>query len=228
MTSENTTIELAAYEEAFSLLAACLMFPTVELHTAMTDGSLLETFADLNQAISGTRGDSSEANNTAFTKQMTDDLTYEMLRKEYTRLFTHPNEPQIPIYEALFLAKEAGKEEKPLLVVNRTAEELEKLYGQMNCKPNRNEIISADHISAELAFLAQIMHDLAEEDKSKESVASTRAMLGEYCAKHITLWMPSFFSQLAKRANLPEYVAIGLFGKRIFADDIFDHVAAEA
>lgn len=228
MTNENATIELAAYEEAFSLLAACLMFPTVELHTAMTDGSLLETFIDLDQAISGTHANSSEENNTAFTKQTTDALTYEMLRKEYTRLFTHPTEPQIPIYEALFLAKEAGKEEKPLLVVNRTAEELEKFYSQINCKPNRNEVISADHISAELAFLAQVMHNLVEEDESEKSVTSTRTMLGEYWAKHITRWMPDFFSQLAKRANLPEYVAIGLFGERIFADDIFDHVAAEA
>lgn len=214
--TDDTYTAKSAYAEALALLATCLRVPNPVLYEAVSDGSLFEAFAD----IMGVLAEDGPAD--AFAAQAREQAdrpspsSYDELRTDYTRLFTHPVSPRVPIYESQFARREEAGEKKPLLVVNRTAEAVDALYRAKGFAPDRKEVVSGDHLSAELAFLSLLLNEELEEDGSHgEGEGAVSAQV--FFAEHLKPWAASFFEEVHQQAETPEYQMIGQFGQNILS-----------
>lgn len=214
-------IDAIAQAEAASLLASWVQLPTDTLRASVVDGSLLEGVGALAEAP-GLFGDDAaddamwaEALSAA---QSQEPSTLEDLRRDYTRLFTHPKHSLIPIYESQYRFALAGKTDRPLLAVNRTADALDGLYRQWGYQVDRTHAVSADHMAVELTFLAHLWDELQNVwEQEGESDVAVREALEGYLDEHVAPWGTTFFAAVAQEAATPEYRLLGQFGQRLFA-----------
>ncbi len=94
-------IDPVAQMEASSLLASWLQLPTETLQESVSDGSFVASVAALAEALEESQGavegdgswqDALDAVRSGQPSSLED------LRRDYTRLFTHPRKPLIPPY----------------------------------------------------------------------------------------------------------------------------------
>lgn len=211
MTADDNT-KATAYIEALSLLASCLRVPTPQLFEAVEDGSLF----DAAEAIIQELGEDGPA--TAHALEQVGELRaeseasiYDAMRTDYTYLFTTPVGPRVPIFEAQFRQKDSLGKEKPLLVVNRTAEAVDALYAKKGFRPDRKEIISGDHLSAELAFLVFLVN--GETEVGAQCPDGSEVSARGFYEEHLRPWAADFFRMVVAQARTPEYQLVGLLGQ---------------
>lgn len=214
-------IDPIAQAEAASLLASWTQLPTATLQASAADGSLLEGVEALAEAagfFSGEEGNDGEWVAALSAVQSQGPSTLDDLRKDYTRLFSHPKQPLIPIYESQYRFAREGKTDRPLLAVNRTADALDGLYRQWGYRVDRAHAISADHMAVELTFLAHLWDGLQSAwEQDEASDGAVREALESYLDEHMAPWGAAFFEAVAKEATTPEYRLLGQFGGRLFA-----------
>ncbi len=143
------------------LLAMFFRLPTLKLTEGLSGGALQE---DL-QAIAGElEADQSSLAPLAEYRGAGGRQLLHELRQEYTRLFTHPENPALRCHEYLFLHGD-GKE-APLLHINPAALSAREAYREAGfCPTGGHE--SADHISCELEFAACLLYQIAKAEKGR-------------------------------------------------------------
>ena len=144
------------------------------------------------------------------------------VRREYTRLFTHPQKPQIPLYEGVFLDLElerAGKAStQARLFVNPAAVDAEKLYraGGLVCN-SKDERIPADCITTELAFLEHLHKHVAAAALTDDQSAMTQtfSLIIDFHEHHVSKWIPRFFERCEEESGIEYYRAVGRMGRAL-------------
>jgi TorA maturation chaperone TorD len=154
--------------------------------------------------------------------QNTEDLLHE-LRREYTRLFIKTSkDPEVAIYEALFIAKHKGSGSQPLMFVNPEAIELSAIYKRVGIVRNRDFNYSEDHFAFQFIFLSKLHQILGLVEEHQEDFSQ---LLEEYHEKHFDRWSVDFFAECEKASLIETYRTFWQLGKDISATLIAEQIA---
>jgi TorA maturation chaperone TorD len=145
---------------------------------------------------------------------------YRQMRQEYTRLFNHPEHPEVPFYEGAFVNRryvKAGKEapDHEVLFINQAACDADRQYKRAGLKRSMSENIPGDCMATEMAFMQHVLKAevdalLADDLERLEELATWRF---EFARLHLQVWMKDFFLELEMSSPQHYYRAVGLLGQ---------------
>ena len=122
------------------------------------------------------------------------DSELEDLLWEYTRLFIGPYKLPCPPWESVYTSPKR-------LMMQEAYDEVRDYYNKAELTIN-NQGIMADHIGAELNFLAVVLQK-ANSDPEKEQYY--RNLAKGFLTEHIIKWVPQFARDMEDAADLPFY-----------------------
>lgn len=233
-TSNATVCEMpsivreAAIADGYRLLAMLLQFPTDEVVSGLSDGSIaldIEAIAEEAGMEVSTRTALVER----FTRMTSDPVSskelFDDIRRERTRLFDHPDHPVIRLYEGVFLDEErkrAGRASTGArLFINPAALDAERCYRQAGIKRSSDINIPADCITTELEFLAHLHRARAEAlaDGDERRACEARGQLEEFGRIHMAKWFLRFFERCEQESRHALYNAVGTLGTALLDVD---------
>ena len=195
--------QLLASSDMYQLMSMFLRLPTAELVEGLREGSLKQDVQD----IFGELGVPAEE-----TASILENLSaYEGgahdpqevlsdLRREYTRMFTHPKQPAVSIYEALFLWNGDDGEPKPSLFISPAALDAERCYKRAGLERSKEVNESGDHFATQMEFMMFLCRGLAiamqNEDEGKFS--ELEDVWEEFAKLHLHRWARPFFQECAE------------------------------
>lgn len=194
----------AALADACRILGTCVLLPTAQMVESFADGSFASSIRALLPSLAASAGQAEriERRLDACPPLSGSASSLSELRREYTRLFAHPTKPIAPLCESIFKSAQRG-EEKPLLMVSRTAMALDERYQAAGFRRASSAALPPDHMEIELAFLALMLDANADEADA-------------FLDQHLGTWAPAFFSLVEKHARTPEYALFGSLGRARF------------
>ncbi len=208
----------AATSDMFQLLALSMQLPKKELAVGLLDGSLAADVTALCSEL-GVETEATRELEAAFGEIRSagggPENLLSALRQEYTRLFCHPKQPAISIYEALFRsALEGQAEARPLLVISPAALDAERCYRKAGLKMSAAVRESGDHMATELEFMMYLYQRKAQaiQEDSGDDLARRNAEIAEFERLHLNRWAKAFFDQCSTISTSPFYRAIGETG----------------
>jgi len=201
-----------ATSDFYQLLSVSLQWPSGELARAILDGSFredgLSILAELGcgekelqaarAALAGLDGEAHDVN-----------VLLTSLRREYTRLFNHPEQPVLELYESVFLSRHNGEPEVKEAFVNPVAADVERCFREAGLVIKSRE--PADHLVAELEFMMYLYGNLgkARQEGQVEEADRIEGQIQAFVAQHLGKWCQAFFDRLEAQAQLPFYRAVG-------------------
>lgn len=204
-----------ACADAARLLRMFVALPTPELTAALNDGSLMESARELAAHLPLSAADKGACTRLCEAYSPNPDgISIDELRKDYTRLFAHPKKPLVKPFESAFNAM-AQAEKLPLIAVNRTAQELDRMYARCGFCTNRGATLAGDHIAVELSFFAAIIEKAATANGQEQERLLDE--LQAFAKNHMLAWWGAFFDQVGQHASTSSYAFIGKFGALVFA-----------
>jgi TorA maturation chaperone TorD len=140
------------------------------------------------------------------------------LRREYTRLFTHPTNPMIAVCESLYCydPKRNGPV-KPVAFINATALDADRFYREAGYQPGTTIQLPADHAACELGFLAYLLQIKAKALQTDDRALSADAqqMIADFSHQHLTNWMDRFFAEVEQVSESGLFQALGGLGAQL-------------
>jgi TorA maturation chaperone TorD len=137
------------------------------------------------------------------------------LRKEYTRLFSHPVAPVIALFESLYRYDPAvDGADKPMYFINPIAMDTERRCRAAGLKLAEGTNIPGDHMGLELDLVAHLflMKARALIGEEPDAVIRSDEQLESFALDHLSKWAVSFFSDVSALSKHALYSAIGLLG----------------
>lgn len=221
---EDVVIKHTALSDACSALALLAQFPTKELIEGLANGGLLADFRAMFDEAGLTEGSAGalDALAAASADFKDEESGLSLARREYTRLFNHPEHPAVLLYEGVFLDQEnmrAGKKALGTrLFINPAALDAERCYRQVGLVRDPQENIPADCMYTELEFLAFLHTSMARAALNKESerYSALESMLEEFTRIHVDKWFGLFFARCVEEGKNSLYTALGYLGLAVF------------
>jgi TorA maturation chaperone TorD len=219
MTAHTKQLEQAvSCGDLCQLLSVAFRPPTEELAQSLADGSYLLDGIDILRelALEETSILSIKEDFASLAlNQLKTDQCYQSMKQEYTRLFLHPGQPAVPIYETLFRKDEM--EESDLgctLFTSPLALDAEYCYKQAGVVLTEELREPADHFATELEFMVylfceEIKHLQHQDVGALEAVRNRQI---EFWGNHLSKWSVDFCQAVAEQALQPAYSWIGKFG----------------
>ncbi|BAE82685.1 uncharacterized component of anaerobic dehydrogenase [Desulfitobacterium hafniense Y51] len=208
----------------YHLLSRFLHLPTEDIMEGIVDGSLANDVREIFQELGIDDSKSEEIHSRLQTLQgqTTEKNEYlSALRKEYTRLFTHPRSPVIDIYETFFLFQpEDGSQDKPALFISPAALDAEHRYKQAGLVRSKDFNEPGDHMATELEFMAYLYLHLAkalQEDKRQE-ITQKKEQIKEFREIHLQKWGKDFFNRCTSDSQTEIYQVYGLMGSTFLSE----------
>jgi TorA maturation chaperone TorD len=201
----------------YQILSIFLQLPTKDLTAGLLDGTVAEDILSILEELGFSQEDLAGLENDFKTIRETassvEDCMTE-LRREYTRLFTHPKNPQIPYYETLFLYDPDKDGAKPSLFISPAAMDAERCYKKAGMARSAEINEPGDHIATEMEFMMHIYRLLAQgiNEKDEEKQATAREGIREFTELHLRKWAYAFFEKCAELSENPAYQGIGKAG----------------
>jgi TorA maturation chaperone TorD len=146
-----------AASDMYRLLFMSLDFPTEELASGLLDGSFEKDVAAIFEEL-GFPAENRENIRSRLiawkgNKKNSNQLLTEM-RREYTRLFTHPKKPAVALYETTFrYDPEDELQSKPSLFISPAARDAERCYKKAGLVMSGTVNEPADHIATQMEFM---------------------------------------------------------------------------
>jgi TorA maturation chaperone TorD len=207
-----------AASDLYRLLFISLHFPTDELALGLLDGSfcndVLSIFEELNfsgEEIGKIRAQLITLKGDIKNKEAL--LT--QMRREYTRLFTHPKKPAIAIYETTFLYNpEDDLQSRPSLFIGPAARDAERCYKKAGLEMARQMNEPADHMATEMEFMMYLYLQKAKSirDGNWKELAQREHEIREFLQSHLQKWAKNFFDVCIASAQMVFYKTIGDIG----------------
>ncbi len=150
-----------------------------------------------------------------------------LVRREYTRLFSHPTKPVIKLYEGVFTDDERVRtgenSTNALLFVNPSAADAERLYKQAGFACSSEVSIPADAITTEMEFLGRLHNAIALEiiENDNERVIAAMQWLEEFHSRHSSQWFPRFFERCEGESKLTLYKLVGYLGTTLIKESMY-------
>lgn len=211
MNIENT-IDYCARASAYRFIGVFLSLPDETIVRGIDDGSAA---ADLRDILTECGFETNLISRVSdlFSEADPGNHLLSRLRQDYTRLFTNPEKPLIPIYEALF-KKTDDFDTSGLVFISPTALDAGQAYKRFDLEVDPQKHDSPDHMGAEMDFMCYLYFNLAEAvaQKDRGTVQKLEDTLRLFKEEHTSKWAADFFSRVEAVATTPQYRAIGMMG----------------
>jgi TorA maturation chaperone TorD len=125
---------------------------------------------------------------------------------EYTRLFIGPYKLPSPPWESVYTSPKR-------LMMQDAHTEIQRLYGEAGLAMNNADIM-ADHIGAELNFMAVLCRKRDAGNEKDISAPVLKTLLHD----HLLKWAPSFAHDMESAAESPFYKALALATGRLLQE----------
>ena len=214
-----TVEQNVACADAYNLLSLLLQFPTLELAEGLSLGGVQTDMRAIGSelGLDQHRVETIAADLDALCLGADKEELRENMRREYTRLFNHPDHPQVPLYEGVFIAEYGkgllSKAERPRMFVNAAALDAERCYKTLGLRPDGDAQMPGDCMSTELLYLG-ILHEgcakcLLEGDRA--ALEGYQDKVSEFAQAHGSKWFHDFFSACVRESG-DVYGRVGAFG----------------
>lgn len=206
-----------AASDMYQLLAKSLHPPTEEIVSGLLDGSLSEDVATILEELNFSRKEIENIKTKLLALKgdlhLKDELLTEM-RREYTRLFTHPKKSEIDIYETLFLFIPEDGEESPPLFISPAAADAERCYNKAGLVMSKEVNEPADHMATEMEFMMYLYLQKARalKDNNRSELARRDSEIKEFKELHLQKWAKEFFNRCILKSNSELYRVLGGLG----------------
>jgi TorA maturation chaperone TorD len=215
---ENEMNLAFATSDFYQLLSLSLQFPSEELATALNEGGFWEDALSILEDLSCRKENIRQMEESIAhvkTEAITAEDLYQKMRQEYTRLFNDPKNPQLAIYESLFLYKAKENGEKPMLFLSREAVDAEKMYKEAGVKVDKTFREPADHIATELEFMMFLYarKGKALQEQDGKELDKVSKIIETFQRKHLEKWEYAFFEHLETETGLGYYRVIARIAK---------------
>lgn len=216
-----------ALADWYALLAFLFQPPTAETIANMQQVSLADDFRAI---VSELGAQSSETDSIAERLDAlkenlaVDDNALSSVRREYTRLFSHPKLPLVWPYEGVFHDSELEAQGKPTnqsrLFVNPSAADAERQYRAAGFDTATLRV-PADSITTELEF-AGLLHEkiaaaLLEGDDA--TVEDLEAKLRKFADTHFGAWARRFFTRVSEECAHEYFELAGRMGLELMTQE---------
>jgi len=208
-----------AASDMYRLLFMSMDFPTEELASGLLDGGFEKDAAAIFEELGFPVEDREKIRSGLIAckgnEKNSNQLLTEM-RREYTRLFTHPKKPAVALYETTFrYDPEDALQSKPALFISPAARDAERCYKKAGLVMSGEVNEPADHIATQMEFMMYLYLQ-----KAKSIRAGSHADLGiiedqirEFIQAHLQKWAKDFFGQCVSASQIHAYKAIGEMGR---------------
>ncbi|AFM00389.1 MULTISPECIES: molecular chaperone [Desulfitobacterium] len=206
-----------AASDLYQLLAMWLQLPTREIAAGLLNGSLAEDvlaiFDELGFPAHLQKGLKSVFSQIQEESKSQEEL-FSDLRKEYTRLFTHPKQPQIHIYESLFLFNPEGDEARPSLFISPAALDAERCYKKAGVARAKEVNEPGDHMATEMEFMMFLYLQKAKalQEGDRTEVERRGKEIQEFYEIHLQKWAKEFFARCSTLSEHPFFKTVGEIG----------------
>lgn len=212
----DTAEQNAACADAYNLLSLLLQFPTLELAEGLSLGDVQSDMRAIGSELGLVQGRAEviAASLDAICLGMDKKDLRERMRREYTRLFNHPDHPKVHLYEGMFVAEygrdSLSKAERPRMFVNAAALDAERCYKTMGLRPGGDAQMPGDCMSTELLYLG-ILHEECAKcllDENETVLEDCRDKVMEFAKTHGQKWFHDFFDAcLCESCDIYDQVA---------------------
>jgi TorA maturation chaperone TorD len=217
-----------AASDMYKLLSMFFRFPTEEMAIGILDGSLSDDVLAIFEEL-GIWDNRTELIKTKLgTLQVglsEKDAYITQMRREYTRLFSHPSEPVINLYETLFLFEPEEKgQDKPVLFISPAALDAERCYRKAGFVRSNTVNEPSDHLSIEFEFMAYLYLNKARalHENNGDQPAQLNIQIREFSEIHLRKWALNFFDRCVSSSTSPIYETFGRIGN-IFLHQILSN-----
>lgn len=210
--AEISRIESTA--DFFSLLSLLSFLPTAEIAQGISSGALQADACALLDEL-GLKTPEALPPHPLFSHEASDEDILDEARRAYTRLFTHPRNPLVPITEMRFVDLRDQVKSPSSAFLNEAALHAEACYkkagfvlaGEVSREPG-------DHMGIELEFLGRAHANLAAALVKNDADAQLfwENAIREFNS-HIRAWAVDFFESCEKNAQDAFYSWYGRFGR---------------
>lgn len=200
----------------YQLLSMSLQLPSTQFADALLDNSYKDDVLSILAELSCSEEDIMEVEKTFGQLQNSVENAYHLLeemRMEHTRLFYHPKNPALDIYETMFLKSLKEGSEKPMLFVSPEAIHVEKCYKEAGLTMKTRE--PADHIVTEMEFMMDLYgrKAIALQDDDKEGLEKIQKYIKNFEEMHLGKWAYEFFAGLETKSTILSYQSMGKLAK---------------
>lgn len=221
----NYCIGMADYCD---LLAILLQSPTPRLIEGLIDKTLIEDY----RSIAGDCGvgDVQIEGICYGLESWCDALALEenplsVVRREYTRLFSHPTRPAVPLYEGLFIRRvlDPSPSAEEVLFVNEEASDALALYRKGGVTAKGEVRIPPDCITTELEFLSYLEKEIAwmVSKGDEDGAGPLNDLLVEFVERHALKWFSPFFTCCVHEERGGLYGFVGEMGLVLVGSQAF-------
>jgi TorA maturation chaperone TorD len=205
-----------ARSDMFQILSILLHIPNLEVVEGLANGSIVEDLLNIISELGFSAGDIEKLSTDllwAQNNKLTEKELLSEMRREYTRIFIHPTEPQIPIYETLFRYDPQTMKETPSLYISPAALDAEHCYKKAGLVMSKKTNEPSDHMAIEMEFMTYLylQKALALKNNLEEEISAREVQIAEFEERHLKKWAKDFFTKLALENN-NFYKAIGGIG----------------
>jgi TorA maturation chaperone TorD len=214
---------VSSISDLSQMLSALLLLPTEDVAKGVIDGSIASDVRDMLREINA-QDELLEACVAALScsadeSPSLNDLS--ALRQEYTRLFSHPVSPSIPIFESIYAyAKESNELNRPAYFVNPVAMDVERRCREIGIKMADGYNLPADHMSVEMGLLSRLYLQLAEAQQGNDELAcvNLEEQIASFVESHLAEWAMPFFEDPVDKSRNCFYKGVGLLGVAVMSE----------
>lgn len=226
---EQVMSKMSARADAYALIATFLALPNKEVAEGVGAGALFEDARALSRACgfsdehaAGVRTACEEGERAmgparaaggASSPTADGECVLSALRRDYTHLFTNPEQACVPVYEACFKGTN-DFDTSQLAFISPTALDAERAYKAWGLAASGGRNESPDHMGMEAEFMGFLYAACARAKGAQEEarVVKAREALADFADKHFLKWGEPFFERVAACAQTTTYRCVGELG----------------
>lgn len=215
---EQNMLTTFSISDFYQLLSLSLRFPSEELAIAVLDGSYKQDGLNILEELSCDGEDLLQLgvalDKLKETTRNPAQLLSEM-RREYTRLFDHPEQPSISIYETTFVNKGNEKPDERILFLSSISSDVERCYQEAGIRLVNESSEPADHMAIELEFMMFLYKNKgrALQEKNTELIKKMEEQIQKFEKDHLTKWGYEFFNSMEAEARNAFYRIVAKLAK---------------
>lgn len=218
ITKEVNMQRALSASDMYQILALSLRLPTEQLASGLLDGTLAEDVCAIMNELDFSEQDieKTKSNFLIIQKSMSDiEVLLTEIRREYTRLFTHPKEPVVQIYETLFLYNSEEDDARPSLFISPSALDAERCYKKAGLTMSSEVGEPADHMATEMEFMMYLymQKGKALQENNNEEITRREEEIKEFEEIHLKKWAKDFFDLCVSSTRNDAYRVLGELGK---------------
>lgn len=232
MSESTNLVRLTALADAYGMLALMTQFPTNEMLIGLADGTLREDalaiLTEIGLDVDDARIETLKLQLETASREARDKDALSVVRREYTRLFNHPDAPALGLFEELFIHVRKHRlanpdyirdhDKEPRTFVNDASFDAERCFKNAGFVRTEKTSTPSDCMFVEMQFMQCLFARMTQANLENNDAlyAETLEHAHEFKRLHLDKWMKRFYEDCATEGHLAFFGALGCFGSLVY------------